>query len=46
VRSRVRDYEVVFDDTGAWAERIAAEAHAVVVVDENVLRLHAAGPPP
>jgi len=39
----VRDYEVVFDDTGAWAERAASEAQAFVVVDENVLRLHGDG---
>lgn len=43
VASRVRDYEVVFDDTGAWAERAAAEAQAFVVVDDNVLRLHGDG---
>jgi 3-dehydroquinate synthase len=43
VRSRVRDYEVVFDDTGSWAEKVAAEAQAFVVVDENVLRLHGEG---
>ncbi len=43
IRSRVRDYEVVFDDSGAWVERLAAEAHAFIVVDENVLRLHGEG---
>jgi 3-dehydroquinate synthase len=44
VRSRARGYEVVFDDAGAWVERVAREAQAFTVVDENVLRLYGEGP--
>jgi 3-dehydroquinate synthase len=43
IRSRVRDYDVVFDDGGTWVEDIAGEPNAFVIVDENVLRLHGAG---
>ena len=43
VRSAVRDYEVRFDGSAAWAAELARLPHALVVVDENVWRLHAAG---
>ena len=43
IRSRVRDYEVDFDDGGGWARSLAALDRTFVVVDENVLRLHGDG---
>jgi 3-dehydroquinate synthase len=43
VRSRVRDYVVEFDDSGAWADEIARLEHSLVIVDENVWRLHGHG---
>jgi 3-dehydroquinate synthase len=43
IRSRVRDYEVEFDDSGGWAHTLAAVERTFVIVDENVLRLHGDG---
>jgi len=42
VRSRLRDYVVDLRDD-AWAAGLAAQAGAVIVVDENVWRLHRLG---
>jgi 3-dehydroquinate synthase len=43
IRSRVRDYDVVFDDSDGWARSLAALDRTFVIVDENVLRLHGDG---
>jgi len=43
IRSRVRDYQVDFDDSDGWARSLAALDGTFVVVDENVLRLHGDG---
>jgi 3-dehydroquinate synthase len=43
IRSRVRDYDVEFDDSGGWAQALAGIDRAFVIVDENVLRLHGDG---
>lgn len=43
IRSRVREYDVDFDDGDGWAQSLAALDRTFVVVDENVLRLHGDG---
>lgn len=43
VTSAVRDYKVSFDRSAEWAVAIAALPNALIVVDENVWRLHRSG---
>lgn len=43
IRSRVRDYAVEYDDTSAWVEELAGLENALLIVDENVMRLHGDG---
>ena len=43
IRSRERDYTVEFDGGAAWARDLAALPNSIVVVDENVLRMHGEG---
>ena len=43
VHSRAKDYTVEFDDGDTWARELAEVDRAIVIVDENVLRLHRDG---
>ena len=43
VHSRAKDYTVEFDDGDTWARELADVDRAIVIVDENVLRLHRDG---
>lgn len=43
IHSRLRDYDVEFDDSDDWARQLAGADRTFVVVDENVLRLHGEG---
>ena len=43
VHSRAKDYAVEFDEGDTWARELAEVDRAIVIVDENVLRLHRDG---